>query len=117
MEPKSDINELLRKAYDPALAGYKAPPVTNMRARRYVSRSTVQRSDLLSRIAFFLNNKVRFTDAVIGFAVIWLAVLLFGSREKIQPVKNKTNLPYVSNFAASQNSAAPACLQTYELKK
>ena len=111
-----NLHELIRKTYAPGEAGFKAPDLSEIKARRFVKTAPAE-EDLFSIVASFLNMRVKLYHAVIAFLVIWFAVLLFGDEEKVQ-LNNNYRIPPVSNIAAAHNnSTAPACIQTYVLKK
>jgi hypothetical protein len=115
MHHHHNLDDLIRKTYAPEVAGYKAPGLQDIKARRRVLSSHNEASDLFNLLAVFLNMKVKLVHAVIAFLIIWFALLLTSGDEEVQ-VNDAISQPYVSNMAVTHGTV-PSCIQTYVLKK
>jgi hypothetical protein len=115
---QSPLEDLLRKALAPGAANYPPPPLSSMKARKYVSGSSErpESDDLFSLVASFLNMRIKLYHAVVAFLIIWAAILLYGGEETTRASEPAT-IPYAANVGAAYNSTVPACIKTYAIKK
>src|SRR5690348_536682 len=109
---QSPLEDLLRKALAPGAANYPPPPLSAMKARKFVSGTSdpAESDDLFSLVASFLNMRIKLYHAVAAFLIIWAAILLYGGDETTR-ASEPAPPPYASNVSAAYNSTVPACIK------
>ena len=118
METSKNLENLLRDQLSSDVAGINPPNLSTMKkARELVRRRSykvVEREDIFTLLAYFLNLRIKLYHAVIASIVIYAAVLFF---RKEKPAINTeiSSKEKVSNLASVRNSTVLSSIQTFVL--
>lgn len=95
----------------------EVPHPSDIKARQLLTvGSKIERQDVISFIATFLNMRVKLYHVVIGFVAIWLCYIYF--EQKPEVLKQEAGgSPSESALVATNNSTLLPCIQTFCQKK